>query len=353
MSTDCTLWRVLPATALLLTGVAQGPVVYEADPILDPVERVTVDNQLVGSADSQAPSAPSGLVATDVTQTTVTLSWQASSDNVGVTGYRLYEYLTVNHFYSYWLLRTDNVKSATVRVTGLEPGSAHRYAVTAVDNASNESARSATLRIRTLRPPQAYHPVRPGDGPVQAKVGERFTYEVDALGVPAPTFSLVTGPQGMKVASATGTVQWIPMAGDEGIVTATVRAKNSEGRDDHTFGFRVHPAETDLEPPSVVRDPVVTKVTAVGGTLTWKPATDNVGVAGYLVKVQQSGRGHNSFIAGKSVGPKTTYTITNLKPGARYRIWVVAYDAAGNVASNSGVRPAQLKTLTAQSAGEK
>ena len=40
--------------------------------------------------DTQAPSAPSGLAAANVTQTGLTLTWNASSDNVAVTGYDVY-----------------------------------------------------------------------------------------------------------------------------------------------------------------------------------------------------------------------------------------------------------------------
>jgi chitodextrinase len=335
----------LLASAWLATISPLSIAFVRLEPFLDGAGQPSFIRMLGNPPDTEAPSVPTDLVATQVTQTTVTLAWKASTDNVGVTGYRLYEYLTVNHFYSYWLLRIDDIKLATVRVTGLEPGSAHRYAVTAFDSAGNGSARSATLRVRNLRPPQDYHPVRPGDGPVQAIVGERFTYEVNAIGVPAPTFSLVDGPQGMGVDSTTGTVQWTPMAGNEGIVTATVRAGNSEGRDDHTFNFPVHPAGTDLEPPSTARHLVAMNIVSNGATLSWDSATDNVGVVGYYIKAQQDGRGHSLFTAGKLVGPGTTYTMTRLKPGTGYRLWVAAYDAAGNVATISGVPPVHITTL--------
>ena len=42
------------------------------------------------SPDTQAPSTPSGLAAASITQTALTLSWNASTDNVQVTGYDLY-----------------------------------------------------------------------------------------------------------------------------------------------------------------------------------------------------------------------------------------------------------------------
>ena len=43
-----------------------------------------------GGGDTEPPTTPSGLTATAVSPTQVNLSWTASSDNVGVTGYRVY-----------------------------------------------------------------------------------------------------------------------------------------------------------------------------------------------------------------------------------------------------------------------
>jgi len=53
------------------------------------VEDYTVN--ISGGGDTQAPSAPTSLVASSVTQTTLTLNWNASTDNVGVTGYNVYQ----------------------------------------------------------------------------------------------------------------------------------------------------------------------------------------------------------------------------------------------------------------------
>lgn len=297
--------------------------------------------------DTEAPSVPSGLTASNVTQTTLTLAWDASTDNVGVAGYRLYEYVIVNPFQSYWILRHDNIAAQSVHVTGLEPGSIHKYAVTAFDGAGNESARSATLEVTNLQPPTAYHPIGGSTSEaVYAIVGQLFAYDVDAIGVPVPWFELVAGPAGMTVDGDTGLVQWTPGAVPEGgTATATVRATNSEGYDDHTFSFPVYPAGSDLEPPSQVREVVVTDITSNGATLTWSPASDNVGVAGYYIKARKDRHGASLFIAGNSVGPGTTFTLASLEPATTYLLWVAAYDAAGNVASISGVRPARLTTL--------
>jgi subtilisin family serine protease len=47
---------------------------------------VTVDN---GSGDTQAPTVPTGVSATSVSSSQINLSWNASSDNVGVVGYEI------------------------------------------------------------------------------------------------------------------------------------------------------------------------------------------------------------------------------------------------------------------------
>jgi chitodextrinase len=298
-------------------------------------------------ADSEIPSVPASVMVTDTTQTTVTLAWEASTDNVGVTGYRLYEYVWINRFVSQWILKLDSLITLSATVTDLNPGSPHTYAVTAVDAAGNESAQSAAVEVRTLQPPTVYHPIYGSNGGVFAIVDEPFTYNIDAIGHPAPQFSLVAGPAGLSVDASSGIVRWTPAAGDEGIVTVTVRATNSQGSADHTFSVQVYPAGTDRVPPSAERTLVATNITANGCTLTWEAATDNARVVGYLILAQRVGRGHSLFIAGDTAGPETTHTLTTLKPGTGYRLWVAPYDAAGNRATISGVPPEVIITLTA------
>lgn len=297
-------------------------------------------------ADSEAPSVPANLVATNITQTAISLAWDAATDDVGVAGYRLYERVRANPYLWLWLLRIGDIASTTVMVTDLTPGSQHRYAVSAFDLAGNESAKSAILHLYTYQAPQAYHPLSEGEN-IFAIVGEPFQYTVAALGVPAPTFTLVAGPTRMTVGANSGLVSWLPGADDVGSVTAAVRAANLLGVDDHTFAFPVYPAGTDLTPPGPVTQLTATDMTDRGATLTWATATDNVGVAGYRVIAQLAGHGQSLFLAGDTGAPVTTFTVTTLQPATGYRLWVAAYDAAGNIASISGAAPVQIMTLGA------
>ena len=95
-----------------------------------------------GSSDTVAPSTPTNLVATGTTQTTTDLSWTASTDNVGVTGYEVYRGTT--------LLTT--VTSTSYNVTGLSASTAYDFTVKAKDAAGNVSALSNVASVTTLAP---------------------------------------------------------------------------------------------------------------------------------------------------------------------------------------------------------
>ena len=94
------------------------------------------------AADNSAPSIPANLITTVTTSTQISFSWTASSDNIGVSGYRIYKnYSTVPHATVTTLSFTD---------TGLSATQTHVYSVSAIDAAGNESALSDVITIDTL-----------------------------------------------------------------------------------------------------------------------------------------------------------------------------------------------------------
>ena len=69
------------------------------------------------------------------------------------------------------------------------------------------------------------------------EVGTLYTYDVDATGYPAPTYSLTESPSGMTIDPVSGLLEWTPsLATDEDV---TVLATNSEGSDDQMFSILV------------------------------------------------------------------------------------------------------------------
>src|SRR5439155_6018106 len=91
-------------------------------------------------SDTTAPSTPAGLAASAVTSTSLTLSWNASTDNVEVTGYRVYRNGT--------LVASPGGTSASI--TGLLAATLYSFTVSAFDAAGNISAPSAPRSVTTL-----------------------------------------------------------------------------------------------------------------------------------------------------------------------------------------------------------
>ena len=99
------------------------------------------------TADAVAPSAPASVAATASTSSAISVSWSASTDNVGVTGYRLYR-CTGSACTPTTLVASPTGTSHLD--SGLATGSSYSYRVTAVDAAGNASAPSARASAATL-----------------------------------------------------------------------------------------------------------------------------------------------------------------------------------------------------------
>jgi len=93
-----------------------------------------------GNQDTTAPTSPTNLAANSVTETTLTLTWTAATDNVGVTGYDVYKDGT--------LLNSTSLTS--YNVIGLTAATAYSFVVVAKDAAGNTSVNSNTLNISTI-----------------------------------------------------------------------------------------------------------------------------------------------------------------------------------------------------------
>ncbi|WBB81720.1 glycoside hydrolase family 9 protein [Micromonospora sp. WMMD882] len=105
--------------------------------------KVVVTTPAGNDGDTAPPTAPGTPVASGVTSTGATLTWTPSTDNVGVTGYRIYTPALPEDA----LVAT--VTSPTHTLTGLLPDTAYGYYVVAVDAAGNTSPPSARMTVRT------------------------------------------------------------------------------------------------------------------------------------------------------------------------------------------------------------
>lgn len=89
--------------------------------------------------DKEAPTTPSNLIATVVSDTAVLLSWATSTDDVGVEGYRVYRDGTL----------AQETKTTRYADSALRPLVEYTYVVTAFDKARHESLASEEVRVKT------------------------------------------------------------------------------------------------------------------------------------------------------------------------------------------------------------
>ncbi|UUN25839.1 carbohydrate binding domain-containing protein [Streptomyces sp. FIT100] len=92
-----------------------------------------------GSGDTQAPTTPANFRSTAKTSTSVSLAWNAATDNVAVTGYDVYRGTTL----------ATSVTGTTATVTGLAPSTAYGFTVRARDAAGNTSPATTAVNVTT------------------------------------------------------------------------------------------------------------------------------------------------------------------------------------------------------------
>ncbi len=263
-------------------------------------------------ADTAAPTVPDGLAASAITNTSVTLTWNASTDNVAVTAYEVFRG-TVS------LGTTD---ALSMPITGLAVGTAYTFRVRARDAAGRWSAQSAVLSVATNN--DTAPPTVP-DGLAATAV------TLDALIVVwnASTDDLaVTAYEVYRDGAALGTTA-TPSFALTGLTHNTIYAIRVRARDAAgnysalSAPLAVTPAP-DIFPPAAPAALAAANLTPSGFIVNWTAATDDVGVTGYEIFV-------NGVSAGTAPAGATTFNLTALPPGGpAYVVTVRARDAAGN-----------------------
>ncbi len=130
-----------------------------------------------GSTDTTVPSAPLNLAAAGTTQTSTNLSWTASTDNVGVTGYDVLRNGVVIG---------STTTATTFAVTGLVASTTYTFNVRAKDAAGNISANSNTVSVTTTAASDTTAPTAPtlsASGITQTATNLSWTGATDNVGV--------------------------------------------------------------------------------------------------------------------------------------------------------------------------
>ncbi|MFV8323503.1 endonuclease [Flavobacterium sp. LS2R12] len=327
------------------------------------------------TTDAQAPTNPTNLVASGTTSNSVSLSWTASTDNIGVTGYNVYMNSALN----------TTVTGSTTTITGLTASTAYSFYVVAKDAAGNSSASSNVVNATTAAGTSITYCASQGNSTADEKIGkvvfgainntstgtagyENFT--ALTTNVTSGTANTITiTPSWTTTAFSEGYAVWIDYnknglftdAGElawskatstttpaTGTITILASATLGTTRMRVSMKYNAIPTSCEAIPYGQVEDYTVnivagtadttapsapTALTASGTTqttttLSWNAATDNVGVTGYDVY-------RGTTLLG-TVSTRT-YNVTGLTAATAYTFSVKAKDAAGNISASSNV----------------
>jgi fibronectin type 3 domain-containing protein len=290
-------------------------------------DRVLADTAFIPSLPGNGkPSKPGGLTAVAVAgQNRVDLSWQASTDDVAVTGYNVYRNGSPTP------LATVGGATTTYSDATVAAATSYTYMVTATDGQqeSEPSDPATVVSWDTIlpQPPTGLAATAMSDSqinlvwnPGSDNVGVTG-YRIYRNGSPTPIAvvggSATSYPDTGLAAGTTYTyvLTAVDAAGNQSVASTGATAKT-----------------TDSVPPQPPTGLVATAALDTEINLQWTAATDNVGVTGY--RIYRDG-GTTPYT--ELPGTATTYADRPLAPQTTHSYSVIAVDGAGNAsgASNS------------------
>ncbi len=193
-----------------------------------------------GSPDTTPPSVPTGLTATANSPSQINLTWTASTDNVGVAGYKVFRNGA----------QVGTVANPSYSDTGLTQNTTYNYAVSAFDAAGNASAPSATVSASTPLPdttPPSASMTAPANGATVSGTVSVSANAADDVEVASVEFLL----DGVTIGTDTTvpySVQWNTSTTSNGAHSLSARASDTSGNFGITSGV-VHVTVNNTAPP--------------------------------------------------------------------------------------------------------
>ena len=310
----------------------------------------TTINVTVSNKDTTPPSTPTGLSATAPTSAQVALKWNASTDNVGVTSYKIYRNGSTT------ALATVNAPTTSYADSAVSASTQYSYTVTALDAAGNESGHSAVATVTTPAATDKTPPSIPTNLHSTATTTNSISLAWNAStdntgGSGLAGYHLYRG--GVLIASPTTN-----SFTDTGLTASTSYTYSVSAYDNAANGSASSSPVTvstqssaDTQPPSTPTGLSATAPTSAAVDLSWNASTDNVGVTSYKVyRVTGTSWGNGTTTALTTInapaGSPVTYTDSAVSAGSSYTYEVTALDAAGNQSGHSTATSATTPAAT-------
>jgi chitodextrinase len=254
-----------------MAAAAIGAVFHVSDTAPTETTRHGVPVIWIDTSDVTAPSAPTNLAGT-AGETTMDLSWTASTDDVGVTGYRV-----SSDNGATWI--TSTVTGTTYQVTGLTAGTSYTFAVAAGDAAGNWST-NATLIASTTA--------------------------AAAVADVTEDFNVAAGTSYAGKTTTTGALAWVDVQGDQ--VGHSPTAVSVDGTQATVGGARLDPTVASA---SVSIDFTVDAASTSEQVALWLLGAAGGGVAPFFAQVRGGKKVHVFTNDGTTTTEVAAVAITN------------------------------------------
>ncbi|KJD34905.1 hypothetical protein PW52_12405 [Tamlana sedimentorum] len=285
--------------------------------------------------DTQAPTVPRNLIATNITETTAEITWTASTDNIGVTGYNIFNNGTL-------LTSVGNITNYTL--TGLNTSSLYNLTITAFDAAGNESAASNNEDFTTVTPTDTESPTDPSNlvafNITETTVDLTWTVSTDNVGIAG--YLIYKTNNGVSLLQDVGNINSFTLTGltegsDYSIIVRAYDTSGNQSGNTNTVDFTTL-VPIDTQAPTAPLNLIASNIGATSVNLIWSASTDNVAVTGYNI--------YNDDTLLVTVGNITNFALTGLDQGTIYNLTLRAIDASGNESTNSNT--ARFTTLDSE-----
>ncbi len=194
--------------------------------------------------DTTPPTTPGNVAATAVSSSQINLTWSASTDNVGVAGYKIFRNGS---------LAGSTTTALTYSDTGLTASMTYSYTVAAFDAAGNVSTPSTAVAATTLTPdttpPTATITAPTANATVSSTVSVSAT-ATDNVAVASVQFQLDGTNLGALLTSPPYTISWNTTTATNGSHTVTAIATDTSGNSATSSPVTVTVSNTSTGPPT-------------------------------------------------------------------------------------------------------
>jgi len=309
---------------------------------LSPTEiQSDMNTPLVGGgspSDTQSPTAPANLNTSAISSSSINLSWSASTDNKGVTGYRIER---CQGFGCSNFVQTATSTGTTYGDSGLSPNTAYAYRVRATDAAGNLGAYSNTGSATT--PLQT----TPTSGTLTISPSSLSFGNVTVGTTSSKTATFTASTAAVTISAATTTNQEFTLSGLT--LPATIAAgksisvgvnfkPTSSGSTSTRFSVTGN-AQNSPEAFTASGSGVATMQHTVG--LTWSPSAS--AVVGYNIYRGTATGGPYSKVNSSPI-VTTSYSDATVKSGTSYFYVTTAVNSSGMESSKSNEVRAMIPT---------